>query len=79
MIVACSIISATTLFGERTLAMTPFDGDWSVLIHTDKGQCERACRYGLAIRDGGYPNLIRYPDEKTGRWSGTPIKLPGLL
>jgi hypothetical protein len=51
-IVACSIISATTLVGHRALAATPFDGDWSVLILTDNGQCERAYRYGLAIRDG---------------------------
>lgn len=33
-------------------AATTFDGNWSVLIVTDRGQCDKAYRYGLAIRDG---------------------------
>lgn len=34
------------------VAATAFDGNWSVLIVTDRGQCDKAYRYGLAIRDG---------------------------
>ena len=38
--------------GAAVLGATPFDGNWSVLIVTDSGQCDKAYRYGLAIRDG---------------------------
>ena len=31
---------------------TPFDGQWSVLIVTNSGPCDRAYRYGLAIQNG---------------------------
>ena len=45
---------------QRTAALAPapasartaFDGNWSVLIVTNSGSCDRAYRYGLAIRDG---------------------------
>jgi hypothetical protein len=33
-------------------APSTFDGNWTVLIVTESGQCDRAYRYGLAIRDG---------------------------
>ena len=29
-----------------------FDGNWSVLIQTNSGQCDRGYRYGLTIRNG---------------------------
>ena len=29
-----------------------YDGNWSVLIVTNRGQCDRGYRYGLSIRDG---------------------------
>ena len=29
-----------------------YDGNWSVLIVTDKGQCDQAYRYGVTIRGG---------------------------
>jgi hypothetical protein len=29
-----------------------FDGQWSVLIVTNRGNCDRAYRYGLSIRNG---------------------------
>ena len=44
-------------------ARTPFDGAWSVLIVTTKGDCDRAYRYGITIAngdvvfDGGIVNL----------------------
>lgn len=37
-------------------ARTPYDGAWSVLIVTTKGECDRAYRYGVSIIDG----YIRY-------------------
>ena len=33
-------------------ARTSYDGNWSVLIVTNSGPCDRAYRYGLSIRDG---------------------------
>jgi hypothetical protein len=44
-------------------ARTPYDGSWSVLIVTTKGDCDRAYRYGITIAngdvvyDGGVVNL----------------------
>jgi hypothetical protein len=33
-------------------ARTPYDGAWSVLIVTSRGECDRAYRYGISIVDG---------------------------
>ena len=33
-------------------ARGPYDGNWSVLIVTDSGSCDRAYRYALKIADG---------------------------
>jgi hypothetical protein len=44
-------------------ARTIYDGEWSVLIVTEKGSCDRAYRYGVQIvngnvvYDGGVVNL----------------------
>jgi len=44
-------------------ARTPYDGAWSVLIVTTRGDCDRAYRYGITITngnilyDGGVANL----------------------
>jgi hypothetical protein len=46
-----------------------FDGNWSVLIVTDSGACDRAYRYALQIFNG----RITYPDQSiniTGHVSG---------
>jgi len=37
-------------------ARTPYDGAWSVLIVTTRGECDRAYRYGVSITNG----FIRY-------------------
>jgi hypothetical protein len=37
-------------------ARTPYDGAWSVLIVTTRGECDRAYRYGVSIING----FIRY-------------------
>ncbi len=33
-------------------ARTNYDGNWSVLIVTERGHCDRAYRYGVSIRNG---------------------------
>ena len=40
-------------------AGSQFDGNWSVLIVTDSGTCDRAYRYALHIANG----RITYPDQ----------------
>jgi hypothetical protein len=43
---------AATLAPAHAAARTNFDGNWSVLIVTDSGPCDRGYRYGLSIRNG---------------------------
>jgi hypothetical protein len=50
-------------------ARSAFDGNWSVLIVTDSGSCDRAYRYALQIMNG----RITYPEQTinvTGRVDG---------
>jgi hypothetical protein len=37
---------------ERAGGRTNYDGNWSVLIVTNSGPCDRGYRYGLSIRGG---------------------------
>src|SRR6185436_5908564 len=50
-----SLIAGLTFasaFASPAPAGTTFDGNWSVLIVTNSGPCDRAYRYGLSIRNG---------------------------
>ena len=38
---------------DTASAQRVFDGNWSVLIVTQNGACDRAYRYGISIRNGG--------------------------
>jgi hypothetical protein len=38
---------------DIAFAQRAFDGNWSVLIVTQNGNCDRAYRYGVSIRSGG--------------------------
>lgn len=40
-------------FPDRASAQRAYDGNWSVLIVTQNGNCDRAYRYGVSIRNGG--------------------------
>jgi hypothetical protein len=40
------------LSSEPVRAQASFDGSWTVLIITDKGECDRAYRYGIRIERG---------------------------
>ena len=40
----------------RSRAANAFDGDWSVLIQTQVGDCDRAYRYGVQIQNGDILN-----------------------
>jgi hypothetical protein len=37
---------------DMASAQRVFDGQWSVLIVTQRGNCDRAYRYGVSIRSG---------------------------
>ena len=50
------LVSAAAIFPSSSPgaapAATPFDGRWSVVIETNRGDCDRAYRYGIEIRNG---------------------------
>ena len=46
------------------------DGNWSVLIVTERGPCDAAYRYGLSIRNGRSSTKAAPPSMWTGRVSG---------
>jgi hypothetical protein len=45
------LLCATSMVGTAT-ARTVYDGQWSVLIVTERGSCDRAYRYGVQIING---------------------------
>lgn len=46
------VSTAGALAPVPVAARSAFDGQWSVLIVTNSGPCDRAYRYGLAIQNG---------------------------
>jgi len=56
---AALLLGAALWTAPAARARTSFDGNWSVLIVTDSGTCDRAYRYALRIVDG----RITYPDQ----------------
>jgi hypothetical protein len=46
------VLAITALAPAPAAARTAFDGNWSVLIVTESGSCDRAYRYGLSVRNG---------------------------
>jgi hypothetical protein len=51
-------------------AKTTYDGNWSVLIVTEKGDCDRAYRYPVAISDGKLANAGSTPIDISGQVAG---------
>jgi len=49
---ACAILAATVPASAPAAARSNFDGTWSVLIVTRKGECDRAYRYPVKIENG---------------------------
>src|SRR5688572_26468602 len=50
-IAAVTFVALGTL-SDTASAQRAFDGQWSVLIVTERGTCDRAYRYGVTIRSG---------------------------
>ena len=53
---AVSVAAAIGMAGP-TQARTDFDGDWSVVIVTSKGDCERSYRAPITISNGNFINV----------------------
>src|SRR5258707_492757 len=49
---ALAILAATVPASAPASARSNFDGQWSVLIVTQKGECDRAYRYPVKIENG---------------------------
>ena len=50
--IAMLALGATLTVTAPAPAKTIYDGRWSVLIVTEKGDCDRGYRYGFDIRNG---------------------------
>jgi hypothetical protein len=64
-LVAFALLALSAASGPAAAA--GHDGNWSVLIITEKGDCDRAYRYPLAVADGH----VRYTGEAGANVSGT--------
>jgi hypothetical protein len=62
-----ALFAVTLLSGGQLLAAAPHDGNWSVVIITEKGDCDRAYRYPLAV-SGGH---VRYTGQAGANVQGT--------
>ena len=47
-----ALASAFAFALAPAVARTNYDGNWSVLIVTERGTCDRGYRYGVSIRNG---------------------------
>jgi hypothetical protein len=66
--VACLSVVVLALMGPAPPALAAAqDGNWSVLIITEKGDCDRAYRYPLAVANG----QVRYAGDSGANVSGT--------
>ncbi len=70
---ACALLVATTAaFGSAGVASagSPFDGRWSVVVETQRGNCDRAYRYGLLIANGNVSYVGEASFDIRGRVAG---------
>ena len=68
-VVRASILAVVCVaaLATESPARTPFDGAWSVLIVTTKGDCDRAYRYPVKIENGS----VGYAGSASFTVSGT--------
>lgn len=71
-LVAASAFAACVTFASPTNASAPhYDGVWSVLIVTEKGDCDRGYRYPLRIANGVVRNGGETAFDISGRVAQT--------
>ena len=61
-----TLVGATAYAAMPAQAKTNFDGNWSVVIITEKGTCDRSYRYPVRISDG----MVGYAGEASFSVSG---------
>ena len=66
---ACYLLTVSMLWLAAAVPAKAqrFDGNWSVLIITQSGDCDRAYRYGVRIQGG----QVRYAGDASVSFSGT--------
>jgi hypothetical protein len=61
-----ALIGLPGLAGRVLAAPPDYDGNWTVLIVTEKGSCDRAYRYAVAVSNG----RVNYSGERSVDMSG---------
>lgn len=68
--ISAASLGAVALFAAASpspvRAATPYDGNWSVVIITQSGDCDRAYRYAVKIENGA----VRYGGDDSFNISG---------
>lgn len=64
--VVFAILAGTALSARQTPAASAYDGQWSVLIITEAGSCDRAYRYPVRVTNG----VLKYEGEASVAISG---------
>jgi hypothetical protein len=64
--VVLAILAGTALGTRQTPAASAYDGQWSVLIITEAGTCDRAYRYPVRVTNG----VLKYEGEAGVEISG---------
>lgn len=66
---ALIVVLVGTWLAAEAKARTIYDGQWSVLIISDRGICDRAYRYGVQIYNGNILYIGSAPVNFVGRVS----------
>jgi hypothetical protein len=66
-VINAAFFAFALLAASRSALAATHDGNWSVLIITEKGDCDRAYRYPLAVSEG----QVRYTGEAGANVQGT--------
>jgi hypothetical protein len=56
-----TVLALSCIVATPVTARTPYDGSWSVVIVTERGSCDSAYRYNLAITNG----IVSYPGDNS--------------
>jgi hypothetical protein len=67
MLFAALLSGAGSVVQPNSAVADTYDGNWTVLVITDKGTCDRGYRYAVRVADG----QVRYNGEKSVDISGT--------
>ncbi len=67
LVIFSALLAGAALVGPPPAAAATQDGNWSVLIITDKGDCDHGYRYGLTVASGH----VRYRGDSAIDLAGT--------